>query len=138
MGLIRSGQTDLTACDDEKLTDYLWPIVREMLKTAIENEQNLIVEGCYIPFSWREDFDQTYLSHIRCRWLIMSEAYIRNHFSDIRRHASVIETRLDDSGLDMDELIRENARNLELCRQFGCEYILIDDLYEIDLSCFGQ
>ena len=109
-----------------------------MIKTAIENEQNLIVEGCYIPFSWREDFDQTYLSHIRCRWLIMSEAYIRNHFSDIRRHASVIETRLDDSGLDMDELIRENARNLELCRQFGCEYILIDDLYEIDLSCFGQ
>ena len=45
MGLIRSGQTNLTPMDDEKLTDYLWPIVREMIKTAIENEQNLIVEG---------------------------------------------------------------------------------------------
>lgn len=46
MGLIRSGQTELTPEDDEALTEYLWPIVREMVKTAIENKQNLIVEGC--------------------------------------------------------------------------------------------
>ena len=37
---------------------YLWPIVREMIKTAIENNQNLIVEGCYIPLDWRQDFDE--------------------------------------------------------------------------------
>lgn len=50
MGLIRSGNTDLTPCDDDKdLTSYLWPIVSEMIKTAIENKQNLIVEGSYIP-----------------------------------------------------------------------------------------
>ena len=43
MGLIRSGHTELTAfSDDAKLTQYLWPIVREMIKTAIENKQNLI------------------------------------------------------------------------------------------------
>lgn len=48
MGLIRSGYTSLTpeSCDRE-LTDYLWPVVREIIKTAIENRQNLIVEGCY-------------------------------------------------------------------------------------------
>lgn len=51
MGLIRSGNTSLTVEDDEELTEYLWPIVREMIKTAIENKQNLIVEGCYIPFN---------------------------------------------------------------------------------------
>ena len=32
-----------------------------MIKTAIENRQNIIVEGCYIPFDWRKDFDQEYL-----------------------------------------------------------------------------
>ena len=53
MGLIRSGQTALTPEDDRELTAYLWPIVREMVKTAIENRQNLIVEGCYIPFDWK-------------------------------------------------------------------------------------
>ena len=40
MGLIRSGNTSLTPEDDDALTEYLWPIVREMIKTAIENSQN--------------------------------------------------------------------------------------------------
>ncbi len=61
MGLIRSGITALTPEDDDELTDYLWPIVREIIKTAIENEQNLIVEGCYIPFDWRNNFEEQYL-----------------------------------------------------------------------------
>lgn len=56
MGLIRSKNTDLTPEDDDKLTDYLWPIVREMIKTAVENQQNLIIEGCYIPCGWEKIF----------------------------------------------------------------------------------
>ena len=133
MGLIRSGNTDLTPMDDDKLTDYLWPIVREMIKTAIENHQNLIIEGCYIPFDWKKDFDPSYRKHIRYCCLIMSRAYIESHFADIRKYGSVIETRLDDSGLDKEELIRDNERNLQLCIENGCEYILIDDHYSINL-----
>ena len=50
MGLIRSGNTNLTPEDpDDVLTSYLWPIVREMVKTAIENNQNLIIEGAIFP-----------------------------------------------------------------------------------------
>lgn len=52
MGLIRSGNTSLTPEDDDELTEYLWPIVREIIKTVIENDQNLIIEGCYIPAGW--------------------------------------------------------------------------------------
>lgn len=133
MGLIRSGITDLTVTDDEKLTEYLWPIVREMGKTAIENRQNLIVEGCYIPFDWRKDFAEAYLDHIQYRCLIMSRRYIESHFAQIRNHANVIEARLDDSGLDMEALIRENERNLAACREHGCEYIFIDEEYPVDL-----
>lgn len=44
MGLIRDGQTHLTPSDDKELTPYLWGIVKEMVKTAIENNQNMIVE----------------------------------------------------------------------------------------------
>ena len=132
MGLIRSGNTALTPMDDEKPTDYLWPIVREMVKTAIENGQNLIVEGCYIPCHWQTDFPAEYRKHIRGRFLIMSRQYIQARFADIRAHANAIEQRLDDSGLDMEDLIRENERNLALCERYGCEYILIDNKYEID------
>ena len=130
MGLIRSGQTNLTPMDDDgALTAYLWPIVREMVKTAIENNQNLIVEGCYIPFSWKEDFSSQYLPHIRCHWLIMSERYIRSHFSLIRDHACAIETRLDDGDLNPKALIRENQQNRTNCQAHGCNYTLIDEQY---------
>ena len=77
MGLIRSGNTELTPMDDTELVEYLWPIVREMIKTAIENKQNLIVEGCYIPFDWQKDFDSKYLESIKYYCLVMSEEYIK-------------------------------------------------------------
>lgn len=131
MGLIRSGQTDLTPMDDDKLTDYLWPIVREMVKTAVENRQHLIVEGCYIPFDWRKDFDGVYLREIRYCCLIMSRHYIETRFGDIKQYAGAIEARVDDTGLNAEDLIRDNERNLALCKQFGCEYILIDEDYDI-------
>ena len=133
MGLIRSGQTKLTPMDDDKLTDYLWPIVREMVKTAIENKQNLIVEGCYIPFDWQKDFSQEYLANIRYVCLIMSKDYIENHFVDILTYGSVIERRLDDSNLDKDEIIAENEHNLAQCIARHLPYILIDGKYEEDI-----
>ena len=132
MGLIRSGNTNLTVYDDDALTDFLWPIVREMIKTAIENGQNLIVEGCYIPFDWKKSFPEEYLPHIRAKWLILSEGYIRSHFDEILRHANAIEKRLDDSGLCMDELIAENEENLRQCIAHDCEYVLIADTYHVD------
>lgn len=96
MGLIRSGYTKLTPEDDEELTEYLWPIVREMVKTAIENNQNLIVEGCYIPFDWEKDFEREYLAHIQYYCLVMSQEYIKNHFLNIKQYASIIENRGED------------------------------------------
>ena len=134
MGLIRSGQTALTPMDDDKLTGYLWPIVREMVKTAIENGQNLIVEGCYIPFDWEKDFAPEYRKYIRYRCLIMSRGYIERHFEDIRGYGSAIEQRLDDSSLSKDGLICDNENALRLCRENGCDYILLDDSYSIELE----
>ena len=113
MGLVRSGQTDLTPEDDEALTAYLWPIVREMIKTAIENRQDLIVEGCYVPFDWRRDFDEPYLKEIRFFCLAMTDAYVDAHFDAILSHASDVEARLDDSDCTPDRLKADNRRILE-------------------------
>lgn len=133
MGLIRSGGTTLTPLDDEALTEYLWPIAREIIKTAIENNQNLIVEGCYVPFSWKKDFDAKYLEHIREFCLVMTENYIRNHFGEILEHANVIEKRLCDS-VKIDELIAENGRNLVLCKKHGTNCVLIDKKYKVEIE----
>jgi len=89
MGLIRSENTELTPMsDDDALTAYFWPIVREMIKTAIENNQNLIVEGCYIPFDWRKNFNERYLPSIRFICLVMTDEYIKCHFDAIINHES--------------------------------------------------
>ena len=134
MGLIRSGNTNLTPLsDDNLLTEYLWPIVREIIKTAIENKQNLIVEGCYIPINWQEDFTEEYLYHIKHYCLVMSENYIKNHFDDIVKFASVIEKRIDDD-CTIDGLLRDNANILNLCPKHTVKYVLIDDKYKIDID----
>lgn len=134
MGLIRSGNTSLTPMDDEELTAYLWPIVREMIKTAIENKQNLIIEGCYIPFDWAKEFDKEYLDKIRCYCLIMSEAYIKNNFADIKKFANVIENRLDDEWCTMESTLKDNAETLRLAQKHNLNYLLIDDCYEINIE----
>ena len=135
MGLIRSGNTELTPISEDKdLTAYLWPIIREMIKTAIENNQNLIVEGCYIPFDWQKDFEQEYLEHIKYYCLVMSENYIRNHFADIKKYASVIENRGDDTDCTLESVLTDNLEVLVLAREYNVNYILIDDNYEINIE----
>ncbi|MBR4126525.1 MAG: adenylate kinase [Alphaproteobacteria bacterium] len=129
MGLIRSGNTALTPQDDDKLTDYLWPVVREMIKTAVENRQNLIVEGCYVPFEWRKDFDERYLPSIGFVCLAMTGKYIDSHFDEIKKHASDIEVRRDDDCVP-DDLKEDNRKCIEGFRQAGEQITLIEDDYE--------
>lgn len=134
MGLIRSGITSLTTEDDRELVPYLWNIVKEIIKTAIENHQDLAIEGCYIPFDWKESFQDEYLKEIKYYCLVMTKEYIENHFSDIKEQANIIENRLDDSGLSVESLIEENTSNLKLCREHACNYILIENDYEVDID----
>ena len=130
MGLIRSGNTDLSPEDDEELTDYLWPIVREIIKTAIENEQNLIIEGCYIPFDWRNSFEEQYLRSIRFICIAMSDEYIDSRFEEIKSHASDIETRLDDSYCTAEQLKQDNHQVINGYRSNGEQITMITGNYD--------
>ena len=130
MGLIRSGNTELTPEDDEALTGYLWPIIREIVRTAIENKQNLIIEGCFIPFHWRRDFDERYLQSIQFVCLAMSEKYIEDHFSEIIGHASAIESRLSDADCTMDSLKTDNRKFINGFQQAAEQVVIIDSNYE--------
>ena len=134
MGLIRSKNTTLTPEDDDKLQNYLWPIVCKMIKTAIENKQNLIFEGCYIPPNWNKSFSEKYLNEIHYYCLIMSENYIKNHFFDIKKYTNVIEKRLDDSYCTIESVLQDNNRYLKMCQKYNYNYILIDDNYQIDIN----
>lgn len=134
MGLIKSGQTLLTANDDVQLTMYLWSIVKEMIKTVIENNQNIIIEGCYIPFDWQKDFLQKYLNEIKFYCLIMTAEYINNNFSDILNCENAIEKRLNCGDVNLNDLIKDNENNFKLCKKFGLNYVLIDKNYDFKIK----
>ena len=141
MGLIRSGNTDLTPEDDDELTEYLWPIVREMIKTAIENEQNLIVEGCYIPPDWRKDFDSSYLTSVSFICLAMTEKYIETHFDEIIGQESKIESRQIKGDCTISDLKQWNRWFLEAFSNAGEKVSLINEdfgeaIAEIMDRCF--
>ena len=131
MGLIRSKNISLTPLDDEKLMPYLWGIIKEIIKTAIENQQNLIIEGGYIPFNWAEDFSAEYLKNIDYYCLVMTPEYIKKHFTEILKYADVIEKRKNNLEYSVEQLIAENDYNLAMCQKFGNKFILIEDDYKI-------
>ena len=130
MGLIRAGYTELTPEDDAELTEYLWPVVRGIVMTAIENGQDLVVEGCYMPFGLRRDFGEAYLPHLRLVVLAFSEAYVDAHFSDIAAHACDAERRLDDGWLTPERLKEDNRLAAEGFSRAGAKVTLIDGDYE--------
>ena len=134
MGLIRSGNTLLTPLSDDKdLTNYLWPIVREIIKTAIENNQNLIIEGCYVPFDYKKDFSKEYLDNIKYICLVMSDNYIRNNFNDIKKYANIIENRICDD-CTLEDVLEGNLEVLNNVKKYDVDYFLIDDSYEINIG----
>lgn len=134
MGLIRSNNTFLTPySSDDELTNYLWPIVSEIIKTTIENKQNLIVEGCYIPFNYKDDFDELYLKNIKEYFLIMTENYINNYFDKIIKYGNIIENRLSND-INKEALIKDNIDVLKKCKKYNLNYILIEDEYNIDIE----
>ena len=134
MGLIRSGNTNLTpTSEDDELTSYLWPIVKEIIKTAIENKQNLIVEGCYVPLDWQKYFELNYLENIQFYCLVLSEKYIKNNFDSIKKYSSIIEQRLYDD-CTIENILQDNKKYLSQCQKYGANYILIDDKYEFNID----
>ena len=134
MGLIRSGNTALTTEDDDALTDYLWPVVREIVKTAIENEQNLIVEGCYVPADWRKDFDERYMPFIRFICLAMTEEYLERHFDEIIAHESDIESRLIEADVTLERLKACNRWFIDTFSCAGEKIVLIENDYDEALT----
>lgn len=131
MGFIRSGMTSLTPEDDDELGEFMWPFVSEMIKTAVENSQSMMIEGCYIPAEWRESFTEEYLGHIASVFLVMSESYLRTHFDKVTGFANVIEQRLCDEA-DLERLIACSAGFKEDCIECGVPYIEIDGEYDIE------
>ncbi len=131
MMFIRGGLTKLTVADDYQMRYFLWPYAAEWIKTAVENGQNLIVEGCYIPSEWRDAFPEEYLRDIRAVFLLMREDYIRENLSLLRDYANVIEKRTADE-VDADRLVNCSNEFRGECLLRDIPFIDIGGAFDID------
>ena len=57
----------------------------------------------------------------------------RKNFSDIKKYANVIEQRMDDCACTKEMVMADNKHYLEQCKKYGCNYILIEDDYQIEV-----
>lgn len=64
----------------------------------------------------------------------MSEDYIKNHFADIKKNASIIENRGDDKWCTLESVLADNAQVLESAQKHRVNYVLINDKYEIKID----
>ena len=131
MAFIRTGRTELTVEDDVEMRAFLFPFAAEIVKTAIENRQNLIIEGCYIPENWRSYFQEAYLAEIRCIFIVMSELYLREHFDDVVGFANVIEKRIDDQP-DLERLIECSKGFKSDCIENNIPFWELDGCFDAD------
>lgn len=134
MGLIRSKNTNLTPYDDKELQPYLWNIIKEIIKTVIENNQNIIIEGAYIPFNYKNDFSAEYIDNIKYICLAMSEKYINNNYNLIINKSNIVENRGKSFSIDKDFLISENKKYIENSIKYNLPLQVIDNKYVINVD----
>jgi putative acetyltransferase len=138
MGMCRSGfDFGFTPeSKDEIITEKLWPILKGIIMTNVENKQNIIIEGCYFPKSIN-DFEEKYLSEILFFAIIFSEQYIRKNDSKIIQNRNIIENRFYDfdfSNNFMEEIILEHKIKKNICIKHKIKYIEIEEDYENEME----
>jgi putative acetyltransferase len=136
MGIFRS----CTECgftpesEDERITELLWPVIKGIIMTNIENNQNIIIEGVYLPYSIN-DMETEYTSKIIFCKICFSQIYIRKHLSDkIIKNESIIEYRGYDFGYTIDKFIEDNEFTKQMCKENNIKCFEINEDYENEID----
>ncbi|AOV08007.1 2-phosphoglycerate kinase [Sporosarcina ureilytica] len=135
MGLYRGGKhCGFTPLDDtEAIGDKLWPILKGIIMTNIENGQH-IIEGCYILPHYLKDLDVNYSEKIIPIFMGFSTNYNQQNFeSKIKKYRNIIEFRKCLEERSIDELIKEHHEFKEQCLQSGVKYFEIENDYDKEI-----
>ncbi|MHC6203732.1 hypothetical protein ACYULU_11125 [Breznakiellaceae bacterium SP9] len=119
---------------DAIITEKLWPIIKGIIMTNIENKQNITIEGCYFPFSITE-LGKEYLEKIIFFSIGFSEKYIReNLLSKIIENRNRIEKRGSEFDTALDQYIIEHNEIKTLCIKNGVKHFEINNNYEEEIK----
>ncbi|MFC4022348.1 2-phosphoglycerate kinase [Oceanobacillus longus] len=112
----------------------LWPILKGIIRTNIENDQHIIIEGCYILPHYIKDFDVQDSEKILPVFLSFSENYIQKNFtSKIVKYRNAIELRNLPEKRTLTELIKEHREFKAQCLEAGVKYFEIEKDYHKEI-----
>jgi len=136
MALYRAGGNCGFTPEDsnEHIEEYLWPILKGIIETTIENGQSIIIEGAYIFPHRLQEFDDEYISKIIPVFMVFSKKYIENNFnSAIIKYNSVIELRGEEDR-PMEWFVAAHDEMKLRCVESSVKYFEIDGDYEKEVS----
>ncbi|CAM4480546.1 cytidylate kinase family protein [Paenibacillus tarimensis] len=136
MGLYRADNNcEFTPLDsDYFIGEKLWPILKGIIQTNIENNQHLIIEGCFILPHHIQDFEPAYANKIIPVFLGFSANYIKENFhASIVKHRNVIESRISPEERTIAMVLGEHDAFREECWSLAVPYFEIKQDYEVEI-----
>ena len=133
MGIYRGiPNCGFTPMDDQfVLGEKMWPVIRALVMTNIENDHSIIFEGFQLLPHLQCDFPSDYLENILSVFLFFSDQYIEDNFNDkILRYRRVIEDRGDIDDITAASLIGVTRRLKEHCINNGAAFFEIEDDFD--------
>ena len=135
MGLYRAdigcGFTPLDST--EHISEKLWPIIAGIIKTNIENKQNITIEGCYLLPYLINGLDEEYRKNIISFYLDFSQNYIERFYDEkMLRFRDVIEARGYENSFTKEQHIEETRHLKELYAKENYFEITADYQTEIE------
>lgn len=133
MGLVRGyencGFTPLD--DDEVIGEKMWPIVKGIITTCSENNQNIIIEGCYLPPHRVKEILGDSIIGV---YIVFSKEYIESNFDKIMEFENVIESRKFKDDRSEEEYIKSNTLLKKRCNEEGVDFFEIKRDYEREIE----
>lgn len=132
MGICRSDQDcGFTPMDeDTHIAKAIWPMIREIIKTAIENKQSLIVEGVYFLPEHTSEFEPEYREKIVPLFLAFTDQYVNDHYECciVGRRSVIEEKECEDRPKETFLLAHRKTR--KSCQIHHARMFLVDQDYE--------
>ncbi|MBK1991160.1 adenylate kinase [Campylobacter sp. 2018MI35] len=120
--------------EDIKIAKFLYPIIRSIIQTNLENNQNLILEGIYLYPKYINLLKEEFKSKIKHLNLLFSKEYILKNYELIYEKESVIEKRLASEKIILNELIKDHLKLKEECLKYQCNFLEFKENYELEFE----
>lgn len=131
MGMLRSETACGFSVDDsaETIGQAMWPLLVGFIKTNIENQHSIILEGFQLQPELIAQFEEPYRSQLLSVFVGFSEVHFRaGQFAKIEQYRHVVEQRLPET-YDLEMLVQSHQQLQANCQKSEMPFFELDGDY---------